>query len=86
MTSYSSSGYNAKRDVVDQIDAFIRDESQTTLKVKQGGGLSLVISGVFTVAGVLGILRDHKRISSRINAPETGAESEIAGSYKFTNP
>jgi len=31
-------------------------------------------------------LRDHKRISSRINAPETGAESEIAGSYKFTNP
>ncbi len=53
LTNSYSSGYRAKARVVEEVEAFIANPAQRTLKVTQDGSWGWLLSGVFVIVGLI---------------------------------
>ncbi len=56
LRSYSSSGRQKKADVVEEINAFLKDNRQPTLSLHYTGGPNMVLTLVFSLIGILEII------------------------------
>ncbi|MBN1262307.1 MAG: hypothetical protein JXB35_16630 [Anaerolineae bacterium] len=52
LTSYTSSGYSKHLRIVNEINAFLENREQRSLKVDESGGLGMIFGGVFAVVGI----------------------------------